>query len=131
MTPCPICHGEKHVWYDLAGHRLQTPIPCECCRRTGIALYSIGVSPAHRAAAEAGCKGGQASVEKRRRERTLLPRTLMAITSATYYEYRGKCEEAGIRPSSSGAWRRLRVNWKHAPEFVKGNSGPMSKRRRT
>lgn len=120
MTPCPICHGEKQVWYDLAGHRLQTPIPCRCCRRTGLALYAIRVSPATQAATEAGHKGGAASVEKRRQERTLHPRTLMAISSATYHEYRGKCEAAGIRPSGSGAWRRLRVNYRHAEEFVEG-----------
>ena len=121
MTPCPICHGSAVVWYDLAGHRLQTPIPCRCCKKTGVALWTVPAptrTPAEVVQIEAGRNGGRKS---RRNHPT--PHTVLALVNPVFADYKRACADAGLTPTSYEAFRRNRINWRTAPEYVAGRRG--------
>lgn len=118
--PCLICHGEKQVNYGIFSERLPHPEPCRCCDGTGRQLWEEA-DPAFLATLR---RGAEQSYKERTRRKQIWAKTYLAITTATYDDYRRECVAAGYTPCKPASWGRTRYNHKTHPDFVPGRMGP-------
>ena len=115
-NPCPICNGEKRVWYGVNSERLRTPIRCRACDGTGRQLWPQPAARQdwdeyHRQLAESG-KAGPTE------------RTLIAIRHGRYRDYCRGCTMQGIVPATRRAWIRIRCHYRTHPDYQRGKTGP-------